>query len=337
MGTCSSLRRRMMMEGGNSNLDEYIIFEDPAIEALCVANWSSDGIGLTYREAKSVTSVGSVFDRNSTITKFNEFQYFTGITNLPTASFQYCTNLTEITFPNSIISFGDHSCSYSGFTRIIIPDSTTNLRRSFYSCNKLTSVIIGSSVSGSYFGALFGDCSNLNSITYRGNILGMDELGSPNSSHIDCYLEDNPNYVEIDGNIYNSSVTTLYTIGYKSNVQVPSTVTEISNKMQGSNVANIDLGNVQTIRDRAFISASWLTHIELPATITYIGTNCFYNRTNLQYIICRAITPPTCGSNIFYNVKKPIYVPDDSVDAYKAANVWKGYAEYIKPLSEFSN
>lgn len=336
MGTCSSLRRRMMMGGGDSNLDEYIVFEDPAVEALCVANWSSDGIGLTYRDAKSVTSVGSVFNENTTITKFNEFQYFTGITTLPQASFQKCTKLTEITFPDSIVRFEKHSCSNSGFTSITIPDKTTTVsQHSFYNSKNLTSIKIGKSCTTAN---AFNSCPNLVSITYRGRIFSMTELYNPNttSKEIYCHLEDNSNYSEIDGNIYNNTITTLYTIGRKNNVQVPSTVTEISNKMWGSDVRNINLGNVQTIQDRAFISASWLTHIEIPATVTYIGTNCFYNRTSLQYIICRAITPPSCGNNIFYNVKKPIYVPDDSVDAYKAANVWKGYAEYIKPLSEFS-
>lgn len=336
MGTCSSLRRRMMTGGGDSNLDEYIIFEDPATEALCVTNWSSDGIGLTYSDAKSVTSVGSVFNGNTTITKFNEFQYFTGITTLPQASFQNCTNLTEITFPDSIVRFERHSCSNSGFTSITIPDKTTTvLPNSFYNSKNLTSIKIGKSCTSI---SAFYLCPDLVSITYRGYVFSMNDLNIYNSTkEIYCHIEDNPNYSEIDGNIYNNTITTLYTIGNKNNVQVPSTVTEISNRMWGSNVRNINLGNVKTIQDRAFISASWLTHIELPATVTYIGGNCFYNRTNLQYIICRAITPPSCGNNIFYNVKKPIYVPDDSVDAYKAANVWKNYAEYIKPLSEFPN
>ena len=174
MGTCSSLRRRMMTKGGDSNLDEYIIFEDPAVEALCIANWSSDGVGLTYRDAASVTSIGSVFNRNSTITKFNEFQYFTGITELPTASFQYCTNLTEITFPNSIISFGRHSCSYSGFTSIIIPDNTSRVDvHAFYNSTNLISVKIGKSCT---MAQVFGQCANLVSITFRGNIFSMIDM-----------------------------------------------------------------------------------------------------------------------------------------------------------------
>lgn len=327
--------RRSLMNTKGGNLDKYIIFEDPAVEALCIANWSSDGIGLTYRDAASVTSVGSVFNKNATITKFNEFQYFTGITIIPKGTFQYCTKLTEITFPDSIISFGDHSCSYSGFTSIVIPDNTKTLTRSFYSCKSLTSIIIGSSTNSTW--NTFGDCNHLSSITYRGAIFGMTDLGEPKSSRIDCHVEDNPNYVEIDGNIYDSSITTLYTIGYKSNVQVPPTVTKISDKTRGSNVTNIDLGNVQTIGTGAFIAASWLTHIDLPATLTSIDLNCFYGRTNLRYIICRAVVPPTAGNNIFYNVNKPIYVPDGSVDAYKTANVWSNYAQYIKPLSEFPN
>lgn len=53
-------------------------------------------------------------------------------------------------------------------------------------------------------------------------------------------------------------------------------------------------------------------------------------------IICRAIVPPTLNTSLGYNgIPKAIYVPDISVNAYKAADVWKNYSQYIKPLSEY--
>ena len=39
------------------------------------------------------------------------------------------------------------------------------------------------------------------------------------------------------------------------------------------------------------------------------------------------------GSN--YATIGKIYVPDNSVDAYKAATNWSQYADRIKPLSEY--
>ena len=66
---------------GMINLADPIEFEDPAVEKICVANWDTDGDGsLSYAEAAAVKSIGTVFRSNKSITSFDEFQFFTGIT-----------------------------------------------------------------------------------------------------------------------------------------------------------------------------------------------------------------------------------------------------------------
>ncbi len=50
-------------------------------------------------------------------------------------------------------------------------------------------------------------------------------------------------------------------------------------------------------------------------------------------ITCEAVTPPTLGNNVFDGVDKsiPLYVPVESVDAYKTANGWKEFTN-IQPI-----
>jgi len=60
--------------------------------------------------------------------------------------------------------------------------------------------------------------------------------------------------------------------------------------------------------------------------VTSIGHLAFFGCSGLTSITCEASTPPNCSYNynpIFYNVNKsiPVYVPANSVDAYKKANV----------------
>ena len=104
--------------------------------------------------------------------------------------------------------------------------------------------------------------------------------------------------------------------------------------------------------------------IVLPLCETLTGNDCFYNNTllktidfgalkkvegfgfmtgasSLQSIIIRSTTPPTfvrpaASDGHFSQVPDTclIYVPDESVDTYKAAAVWKTRAAYIRPLSE---
>lgn len=95
---------------------EYIQFADPAVEAICVQNFSSDGIGVTMQDAAAVTSqqFGTTFRGNTQITSFDELQYFTGLTSLPQYAFNGCTSLQRVTIPSTLTSDdygGFGSCS----------------------------------------------------------------------------------------------------------------------------------------------------------------------------------------------------------------------------------
>lgn len=90
---------------------KYIVFEDRAVEAICVQNFSSDGIGVTMQDAagpfpSSVTD--SLFKDNTQITSFEELQYFTGYTSQPIrrltrSLFQNTTNLKRVIAPAGFI------------------------------------------------------------------------------------------------------------------------------------------------------------------------------------------------------------------------------------------
>ena len=110
---------------------------------------------------------------------------------------------------------------------------------------------------------------------------------------------------------------------------------------QGSGINRVeDLGAitelVDGIYDRgAFFNSTKLEFVALPATITKIGNYAFYGCSALKTIICRAVEPPTLGSNNpFTNVD--IFVPDEAVDTYKADTNWSSFASRIKPLSEYT-
>ena len=94
-------------------------FADANVEAICVTNWDTDGDSyLSYQEAKAVTTIGSVF-KDKPITSFNEFQFFTSVTNIDDFAFSGCSNMTSISIPNSVYNIGDFA---------------------FYGCSSLTEV-----------------------------------------------------------------------------------------------------------------------------------------------------------------------------------------------------
>lgn len=86
-----------------------------------------------------------------------------------------------------------------------------------------------------------------------------------------------------------------------------------------------------------FRNCSALAFIDLPSTVIktagYIWSN-----TPAKCLICRAVTPPKFTQSDAYGKLNPtlgLYVPDESVDTYKATSRWSAFASYIKPLSQF--
>lgn len=91
----------------------------------------------------------------------------------------------------------------------------------------------------------------------------------------------------------------------------------------------IDVGN-------AISQISNLRSVILPATLTSITTGAFNGCQNMQSLTILATTPPATLTASLNNGSYPIYVPDGSVDAYKAASGWSSYASRIKGISEKS-
>jgi hypothetical protein len=93
--------------------------------------------------------------------------------------------------------------------------------------------------------------------------------------------------------------------------------------------------SVTSIGDWAFSYCSSLTSVEIGNSVTSIGDYAFGSCSSLTSITCRAINPPNINSYTFNTVSKsiPLYVPAESVEAYKSANYWKEFTN-IQAINE---
>ena len=85
------------------------------------------------------------------------------------------------------------------------------------------------------------------------------------------------------------------------------------------------------IGEGAFYGVNKLEKVRIPATVTKLGKNAFHMCNKLLTVQCDALTPPAAESTSFYsNTKKKgtLTVPEASLDAYKAAAVWKEFATF---------
>lgn len=137
--------------------------------------------------------------------------------------------------------------------------------------------------------------------------------------------------------------TACFTSAYIATLTVPPLVTVLpieafsrirpvyNNETEEELPINIILPqNLTKIEDSCF-EGSQIQQINIPDTVTEIRDRAFIDCIFLASITCLAATPPVLGPNAFSSETAgfTIKVPAASVAAYKAADGWKDYANYI--------
>ena len=77
---------------------------------------------------------------------------------------------------------------------------------------------------------------------------------------------------------------------------------------------------------------SGLLSIELPSTISNIGEAVFQGCYDLTQVTIRSTTPPVLSNSSSFDGSYPIYVPAESVEAYKSATNWSALASRIQAI-----
>ena len=171
------------------------------------------------------------------------------------------------------------------------------------------------------------------------------------------YCINGKGYLYFDREITKIGIDAFYNCKNLNNITIPDSVTTIGNYAFSdcSSLTSLTIpDSVTTIGDWAFSYCSSLTSVTIPNSVTTIGWYVFYGCSSLTSVTigdsvttigiyafsgcssltsvyCKATTPPAAGNNMFYGNAsgRKIYVPMESVEAYKSASYWSNYASYI--------
>ena len=280
--------------------DEFIVFVDSNVEAICVQNWDTNADGkLSYKEAASITSLDGVFQNMGGISSFNELQYFTGLKQIETNSFLGCSSLTSVVIPSNVETI--NGFAFNGCTALVSIDlaNVDSIRLNvFNNCSGLISIKIPKSI---VFidNSAFNGCSGLRLVEFECPKIGSWFDG--NNSIEDIVIGNG--VVEVGGSAFRycrglrsvsmtDDVTAIGSAAFAyceslSSVEFSNNLTEIpTNVFQGCTSLKTFIipSKVNIIHSGAFNGCTSLTGVDL-ANVDSIQLNAFNNCSDLQSII----------------------------------------------------
>ena len=326
----------------------------PATMAPAKAPARSDETSLVIPDG--VTSIGAY--------AFKDCESLTSIiipdsvTSIGDGAFEGCTNLTDINIPDTVKDLGQNVFNgCTSITSVTIPYGVTSIDEyAFAGCSNLTEVIIPETVNciGKY---AFYECLELSSITIPDGVKRIEEFTFAACHSLTSIII--PDGVWYIGDAAFTCCSTLANVSLPDSVEeiensafsdcqslttfsIPPLITRISDYIfdQCTHLSNIDIcEGVESIGWGAFRGCSELTRISIPNTVTSIGNDTFFGCSGLVSINVEAITPPQFEiepgnplSTFDETNDCPIFVPAESLEAYKTAEGWSNYASRIHTI-----
>ena len=271
------------------------------------------------------------------------------VTSIESFAFYGCSSLTSLTMGNSVASIGDYAFRYcSALSSVEAPAVFFDIQESQWSY--YTKILSQVTVNG---GELTENALQFIKRSYK-TLRVMDVSEATNTEFADETFSGYYNLTNLKLPESLTSISYMMAAGCKNleSITIPESVEEIGQSafedcrsitsvdfgenpaltMIGSwafynchELANIDIPEgVTEIGKAAFYGCAYAQAAHLPASLQYIGDNGFALCSKLTEMTVDAVTPPEVENKTFYEVstEAPIYVPDQSVSAYKSHPVW---------------
>ena len=255
----------------------------------------------------------------------------------------YQDSIGVITFDGVVTSIGYYAFEGSSLASIIIPNGVTNIGEgAFTNCSSLISIKVEKD------NAIYDSREDCNAIIQtatntliagcQNTIIPNGVMQIANSAFEGCSSLTNiiiPNGVTAIGSYAFQNCSSLESINIPNDIKN----IEASTFFGCSSLTSIVIPNsVTRILESAFEGCSSLFSIEIGESVTTIENRAFFGCYSINTIYCYPVAPPEIlFLSTFENCKATVYVPCQTVDAYKAAYGWRIFADNIQePLPAYS-
>ena len=216
-----------------------------------------------------------------------------GVSYIGIGAFALCGSMKSVTIGNSVKRIELAAFALSGLESVTIPNSVVGIDdHAFFGCGGIGEITIGNNISYIGYNA-FDYCNALT----RVNISNLDAWCrinfSGSGSNPLCYAN----------NLYLDGVLLEHLI-------IPESIADVG--------------------PYVFCGANCLKSVVIHSGVTSIYGGAFMDCYSLKWVYCMATTPPYEDYAFYDNHdERKIYVPMESVEAYKSADGWSSYADAI--------
>ena len=265
--------------------NQYIDFDDQDTLDEVLDLGLGDEEGITLAQAAAVTNWNSAFKNNSNIGSFDEFQYFTGVTNI--GSIFEGSSLTKVTLPSGLV-----------FTT-----SSSNWSNVFKNCTSLTEIDFNDAVRATNARnttfAMFDGCHNITKVHYS----SLEQVFDLSYNYQYSYDVEFPFYID-ESNLVDRYV---YIAGNEvRNLVIPEGTTSIpQGAFYGWNrLTSVTIpSSVTSIGFYAFSGCTGLPSLTFPSSMATVDARCLsggvarFGTLTVNANVSASISHPTVSTN----------------------------------------
>ena len=236
------------------------------------------------------------------------------VTRLQVGEFNGCRGLRNVKLGRNITDIGDNAFYHCDtLTAITLPDAVTRIGgEAFESCDTLSSINIPANVKLIDWEA-FQSCHHLQTISIPASVDSISNWAFSDTGLKTVYFEDGEHTVH------------LWSWGGYS-------------LFNGSPLETVYMGRPWESERAPFSGFTTIKTVHVGPLVTQMSTVEYNGCPNITAVYSHSVVPPFCGSEEVF--EQAVYqhaqlsVPEQSIDAYKSATMWRQFFNITSGISE---